>query len=152
MGAQKKRTKKEPRLEQDYETFMENVMIQLRQLPPITVAEPLLSRNYGVCPIFGSGDLSKISTVKDYNTRTGDLIGSYGNARLSGISDHYNTQPFGELEPLPPVPPVSTQRDFYDREFPPLKLDDSKSREIKPAVLGSNSLQVTKLLKMVVLV
>jgi len=101
-------------------------MTQLRQLQPMAVLEPHLSRNYGVCPIFGCGDLIKIGSQKDYNARIGDLIGNYGSASLSGISDHYNTQPFGELDPLPPQQPSTTQRGFYDQEFPPLKLDDSE--------------------------
>ncbi|KAI4497783.1 hypothetical protein M0802_007109 [Mischocyttarus mexicanus] len=126
---QKKRCKKVSRLDEDYDTFVDNFMIQLRQLPPMAVLEPLLGSNYGVCPIFGSGDLSKIVNQKDYNTRTGDLIGSYGSANLPGVSDHYNTQPFGELEPLPPQQPVSTQRGFYDQEFPPLKLDDAEEKK-----------------------
>lgn len=125
-ATQKKRARKVSRLDEDYDTFIDNLMAQLRQLQPMAVLEPLLGRNYGVCPIFGSGDLSKISSQKDYNTRTGDLIGSYGSATLPGVSDHYNTQPFGELEPLPPQQPASTQRGFYDQEFPPLKLDDCK--------------------------
>lgn len=101
-------------------------MAQLRQLQPMTVLEPHLSRNYGVCPIFGCGDLIKIGSQKDYNARIGDLIGTYGSGSLPGISDHYNTQPFGELDPLPPQQPPTTQRGFYDQEFPPLKLDDSE--------------------------
>lgn len=128
-ATQKKRARKVSRLDEDYDTFIDNLMAQLRQLQPMAVLEPLLGRNYGVCPIFGSGDLSKISSQKDYNTRTGDLIGSYGSATLPGVSDHYNTQPFGELEPLPPQQPASTQRGFYDQEFPPLKLDDSDDKK-----------------------
>lgn len=120
----KKRSRKISRLDEDYDTFIENLMIQLRQRQSMAVLEPFLSRNYGVCPIFGSGDLAKISGQKDYNTRTGELIGLYGSASFPGISDHYNTQPFGELDPLPTQQPVSTQRGFYDQEFPPLKLDD----------------------------
>lgn len=121
---QKKRSRKVSRMDEDYDTFIDNLMIQLRQLPPMSVLEPLLGRNYGVCPIFGSGELAKIGMQKDYNTRTGDLTGVYGAATLLGISDHYNTQPFGELEPSTPQQPASTQRGFYDQEFPPLKLDD----------------------------
>lgn len=121
---QKKRSRKVSRLDEDYDTFVDNVMAQLRQLQPMAVLEPLLGRNYGVCPIYGCGDLAKIANQKDYNVRVGDLTGSYGTAHLSGLSDHYNTQPFGELDPLPPQQPPSTQRGFYDQEFPPLKLDD----------------------------
>lgn len=123
---QKKRSRKVSRMDENYDTFIDNLMTQLRQLQPMAVLEPLLGRNYGVCPIFGSGDLAKIGSQKDYNTRTGDLTGAYGAATLLGISDHYNTQPFGELEPSPPQQPSSTQRGFYDQEFPPLKLDDCK--------------------------
>lgn len=126
---QKKRARKVSRLDEDYDTFIDNLMTQLRQLQPMAVLEPLLGKNYGVCPIFGSGDLTKIGSQKDYNTRTGDLVGSYGSATLPGVSDHYNTQPFGELEPLPPQQPASTQRGFYDQEFPPLKLDDSDEKK-----------------------
>ncbi|XP_024945171.1 histone-lysine N-methyltransferase 2C isoform X3 [Cephus cinctus] len=126
---QKKRSRKVSRLDEDYDTFIDNLMTQLRQLQPMAVLEPLLGRNYGVCPIFGSGDLSKIGNQKDYNTRTGDLTGSYGSASLFGVADHYNTQPFGELEPLPPQQPASTQRGFYDQEFAPLKLDDSDEKK-----------------------
>lgn len=123
---QKKRARKMSRLDEDYDTFIDNLMIQLRQLPAMASSEPLLSKNFGVCPIYGSGNLMKIGSLKDYNTRMGDLTGTYGHASLASISDHYNTQPFGDLEPLAPPPPVSTQRGFYEEEFPPLKLDDCK--------------------------
>ncbi|XP_029659206.1 histone-lysine N-methyltransferase trr, partial [Formica exsecta] len=126
---QKKRSRKVSRLDEDYETFVENLMTQLRQLQPMVVLEPLLGRNYGVCPIFGCGDLVKIGSQKDYNTRIGDLIGNYGSASLPGISDHYNTQPFGELNPLSPQQPSTTQRGFYEQEFPPLKLDDTDDKK-----------------------
>ncbi|XP_011303059.1 histone-lysine N-methyltransferase 2C isoform X3 [Fopius arisanus] len=126
---QKKRSRKVSRLDEDYDTFIDNLMVQLRQLPQMTVLEPLLGRNYGVCPIFGSGDLSKIGNQRDYNTRTGDCSGVYGVARLLGVSDHYNTHPFGEQEPSTPQQPASTQRGFYDQEFPPLKLDDALDKK-----------------------
>jgi len=129
-ASQKKRSRKVSRLDEDYDTFIDNLMAQLRQLQPMPVLEPYLGRNYGVCPIFGCGDLTKIGILTDYNARTGDLIGNYGSTRLAGISDRYNTQPFGELDPLPPQQPSTTQRGFYDQEFPPLKLDDCKQSSI----------------------
>ena len=101
-------------------------MVQLRQLAPMNVLEPALSRNYAVCSIFGSGDLTKLSTSREYTTRQGDLRGTFGVANLPHVSDHYNTQPFGDLPPLPAPPPVSTQRGFYDQEFSPLKLIENE--------------------------
>jgi histone-lysine N-methyltransferase MLL3 len=112
------------KVDEDYDTYIENLMTQLRQLPPMNVLEPALSRNYAVCSIFGSGDLAKIGTSRDYTTRQGDLKGTFGVAHLAHVSDHYNTQPFGELPPLPPQPAVSTQRGFYDQEFSALKLEN----------------------------
>lgn len=128
MAPQKKRARIKvcSRLDEDYDSYIDNLMVQLRQLPPMAVLEPRLGKHYGVCPVFGSGDLSKFGGRTEYNSRTGELIGTYGKARVTGISDHYNTQPFGELEPLPPLPPVSSIRSFYDQEFPPLRLDDCK--------------------------
>lgn len=110
-------------MEEDHDSFIENLINQLRQLPPMNVLEPELGHNFAVCPIFGSGDLSKLG-VWNYNTRRGELEGSYGTARLPCVADHYNTQPFGDLPPLPPPPPVSQQRGFYDQEFAALKLDN----------------------------
>jgi histone-lysine N-methyltransferase MLL3 len=112
------------KVDEDYDTYIENLMTQLRQLPPMSVLEPALSRNYAVCSIFGSGDLTKIGTSRDYTTRQGDLKGTFGAAHLAHVSDHYNTQPFGDLPPLPPQPAVSTQRGFYDQEFAALKLEN----------------------------
>jgi histone-lysine N-methyltransferase MLL3 len=60
-------------VDEDYDTYIENLMAQLRQLQPMSVLEPALSRNYAVCSIFGSGDLTKIGTTRDYSTRQGDL-------------------------------------------------------------------------------
>ena len=112
------------KVDEDYDTYIENLMTQLRQLPPMSVLEPALSRNYAVCSIFGSGDLTKIGTSRDYSTRQGDLRGTFGAAHLAHVSDHYNTQPFGDLPPLPPQPAISTQRGFYDQEFTALKLEN----------------------------
>ncbi|GLG97653.1 Histone-lysine N-methyltransferase trr [Gryllus bimaculatus] len=121
----KKRQRRQgSKVEEDYDSYIENLMSQLRQLPALSVLEPELSRNWAVCPIFGAGDLTKIGTVKNYNTRLGDLRGQNGNASLPGVSDYYNTQPYGDLPPLPPQPPVSTQRGFYNEEFAPIKLEN----------------------------
>jgi len=46
-----------------------------------------------------------------------------GSCNLPGESDYYNTKPFGDLEPVSPLPQPSTQRGFYSEEFEPLKFE-----------------------------
>lgn len=120
----KKKPRKSTRQEEDYDTYIDSLMLQLRQLPPMQILEPLLPRNFGVCPLFGTGDLSKFTNVKDYSITSGDLTGIFGHAQIPNVADFYNTKPFGLKEP-PPEPPIpaSTQRGFYDQEFPPIKFE-----------------------------
>ncbi|XP_060525404.1 histone-lysine N-methyltransferase 2C-like [Cylas formicarius] len=140
-----KRPRKNSKLEEDYDTYIDGVLAQIRHLPPMMVSESVLVRNYGVCPVFGSGDLSKLGT-KSFDSRTGDLVGTYGNAMVPGYSDFYSTTPYGDEEPLPEKPPPSTQRGFYDQEFPLIRFDnddekkfDLFSREDTPDSVVSSS-------------
>lgn len=119
----KKRPRKGSRYEEDYDTFIDNLMAQLRLLPPMQIQEPALTTNFAVCPVFGSGDLTKLKS-KDCDILKGDLIGDFGNARIPNVADYYNTKPFGDEEPLPEKPPASTQRGFYDQEFQPIMFDE----------------------------
>lgn len=123
----KKRPRKNSKLDEDYDTYIDSVLSQLRQLPPMTVSEPVLSRNYGIIPIFGSGDMSKIGT-RSYSSQFGELTGCYGNAELPGSTDFYNTDPYGDLVSLPEKPPTVTQR-FYDQEFPLIRFDTDEEKK-----------------------
>lgn len=122
-ASSKKRPRKGSRYEEDYDTFIDNLMAQLRLLPPMQIQEPSLTTNFSVCPLFGSGDLTKLKN-KEYDILKGDLTGEFGNAKIPNVADYYNTKPFGEEEPLPEKPPASTQRGFYDQEFQPIMFDD----------------------------
>ncbi|XP_050507765.1 histone-lysine N-methyltransferase 2C-like isoform X1 [Diabrotica virgifera virgifera] len=145
-GQPKKRPRKNSKIEEDYDTYIDGVLAQLRQLPGITVSEPVLNRNHGIVSLFGSGDMSKLGT-KGYSTQFGDLDGKYGYAELPGYSDFYSTKPYGDLDPIPEKPPSSTQRGFYDQEFPLIRFDtddhkkfDMFCREDTPdSVLSSSS-------------
>ena len=53
----------------------------------------------------------------------GELVGTYGSFTLPGQDDHYNTEPFGDEEPLPPSAVPPTTRGFYNEEFSPLNLE-----------------------------
>lgn len=119
----KKRPRKGSRYEEDYDTFIDNLMAQLRLLPAMQIQEPALTTNFAVCPLFGSGDLTKLKN-KDYDILKGDLVGEFGNAKIPNVGDYYNTKPFGDEEPLPEKPQTSTQRGFYDQEFQPIVFDD----------------------------
>nr|XP_034830079.1 uncharacterized protein LOC117987231 [Maniola hyperantus] len=119
----KKRPRKGSRYEEDYDTFIDNLMAQLRLLPPMQIQEPALTTNFAVCPLFGSGDLTKLKN-KDYDILKGDLVGDFGNAKIPSVADYYNTKPFGDEEPLPEKPAASTQRGFYDQEFQPIVFDE----------------------------
>ncbi|RZC33964.1 histone-lysine N-methyltransferase 2C-like [Asbolus verrucosus] len=145
VGQPKKRPRKSSKVDEDYDTYIDGVLAQLRTLPPMVVSEPVLNRNFSILPVFGS-DLSKLA-ASDYDSRFGELKGDYGNAVVPGYSDFYNTHPYGDAEPLPEKPPASTQRGFYDQEFPLIKFDadedkrfDMFCREDSPdSVISSSS-------------
>lgn len=42
-----------------YDSFVDTLMTQLRQLPPLSITEPQLTHNYAVCLPYGSGDPTK---------------------------------------------------------------------------------------------
>ncbi|CAH1176242.1 unnamed protein product [Phaedon cochleariae] len=145
-GQPKKRPRKNSKIEEDYDTYIDGVLTQLRQLPAMNVSEPVLNRNYGIVAVIGAGDMLKLGT-KNYSSQFGDLVGSYGSADLPGFSDFYSTKPYGILDRLPEKPPISTQRGFYDQEFPLIRFDtddpkkfDMFCREDTPdSILSSSS-------------
>ncbi|KAK8388323.1 hypothetical protein O3P69_020366 [Scylla paramamosain] len=117
-----KRARQGSRVEEDYDAYIESVMQQLRSMPPLTIMEPEVPRNFNLCPVFGSGDLSKLGR-RDYNHSQGILEGTEGNATIKNVTDHYNTQPFGDKMPIvTPAKTGPTQRGFYIHEFTPPKI------------------------------
>lgn len=130
-GQPKKRPRKSSKVDEDYDSYIESLLAQMRTLPAMTVSEPILNKNYNVVNIFGAGELLKVGS-REYNSLSGDLVGGYGNAIIPGQSDYYVTKPYGHSNPIPEKPSVSTQRGFYDQEFPLIKfdVDDDKKFEI----------------------
>lgn len=119
------------KVDEDYDTFIDNLMVQLKLMPPMQILEPVLSRNYCVCPVYGSGDLNKFGVERDYSIISGDLNGEYGNAELPTVSDHYNTKPFGCKSPLSEQHNSSTHYGFYDQEFSPIKFSSEDENRNK---------------------
>lgn len=112
----KKRPRKAGKPEEDFDGFIDNFMIQLRQLPPVGIVEPDLGHSYNICPVFGAGDYSKLN-VKGYDLRFGDLSGMIGRCSLKSGSDYYNTKPFGKIVAPPAEKSPPSHRGFYNQEF-----------------------------------
>ncbi len=114
----KKRARKGSRVdENDHDSYLDSVMSQLKNLPPVATMEPRLHHFYNACPAYGCGDMPK-NLAQDINLLTGTLEGGYCNASLSNEGDYYSTMPFG---PEPPVPNIKTvtinPKRFYAEEF-----------------------------------
>lgn len=140
MQMSKEKGQKKPRKlqksEEDYDSFMDNLMLHIKALPQMQILEPLLPKNFGVCPIYGCSELNKLSSSRRYDISSGELSGSYGKGELANISDFYNTKPFGVLEAKSEQAPVSTQRGFYDQEFPPIKFEEEEHHRSKHDLLA----------------
>ena len=109
------------RPEEDYDTFIDSMMTQLRTMPALTIMDPSVYSNFNVCPIYGSGEITKLGRP-DHDHRNGKLEGTYGKLKVKDSFDYYDTKPFGPTLPIiPPLKPSST-RGFYSMEFPPPKI------------------------------
>merc|ERR1711915_971032 len=116
----KKRPRKGSRVDDgDYDNYIDTVMHQLKNLPPMSTVEPKLSHSFNACPVYGTGEVPKLMS-KDIDIQKGNLDGKFGASSLSTEGDYYSTMPFGPEPPVPFIPPVScTQRGFYNQEFMP---------------------------------
>ena len=121
----KKRPRKGSRVEDgDYDNYIDTVMHQLKNLPPMSTVEPKLSHCFNACGVYGIGDVPKLMS-KDIDIHKGPLEGKFGNSSLSTEGDYYSTMPFGPEPPVPYIPPVScSQRGFYQQEFMPERRPD----------------------------
>lgn len=133
-----KKPRKLQKSEEDYDSFMDNLMVHIKGLPQMQILEPLLPKNFGVCPIYGCNELNKLSFSKRYNIASGELSGCYGDAELFNSSDFYNTKPFGLSDAKSEQAPVSTQRGFYDQEFPPIKFEEEDHHRTKYELLSKD--------------
>merc|ERR1719300_2137887 len=120
--AAKKRPRKGSRAEDgDYDNYIDSVMHQLKNLPPMSTVEPKLSHSFNACSIYGTGEVPKLMS-KEINLQKGTLDGKFGATSIPSEGDYYSTMPFGIEPPVPFVPPVScSQRGFYNQEFLPEK-------------------------------
>lgn len=119
------------KFDEDYDTFIDNLMNQLKLMPPMQILEPTLNRNYLICTAYGAGDLGKFGSDRDRVLVSGDLKNGYGRAELENTSDHYNTKPFGSKSPLSEQHNSSTHYGFYDQEFSPIKFNTDDDNRCK---------------------
>lgn len=133
-----KKPRKLQKSEEDYDTFTDNLMQHIKALPQMQILEPLLPKNFGVCPIYGCTELNKLSSSRRYDISSGELTGSYGRGEQQSTSDFYNTKPFGLLEARAEQAPASTQRGFYDQEFPPIRFEEEDHHRSKYDLLAKD--------------
>lgn len=126
-----KKPRKLQKSEEDYDSFTDNLMMHIKALPQMQILEPLLPKNFGVCPIYGCTELNKLSSSRRYDITCGELTGTYGNAELNTASDFYSSKLFGIVDTKVEQAPVSTQRGFYDQEFPPIKFEEEDHHRSK---------------------
>ena len=104
----------------DFDVYMEQISMQLKNLPPVLTQEPQLDSCYNACQIFGMGELPKTFGFEDVDTKRGKLEGTYADPHVLDEGEYYDVLPFG---PDPPVPSLrklnSTARAFYKHEFDP---------------------------------
>ena len=133
----KKRARKGSRVDEnnsDYDSYLDSVMSQLKNLPPVATVEPRLHHFYNACPMIGCGEMPKTFGY-DLDTKFGGLEGGYGNASLPNEGDYYNTMPFGPEPPVPNIKTVTiTTKGFYNQEFEPSK----KPEKNKDPIASSN--------------
>merc|ERR1711963_32483 len=112
----KKRPRKGSRVDDgDYDNYIDTVMHQLKNLPPMSTVEPKLSHCFNACGVYGIGDVPKLMS-KDIDIHKGPLEGKFGNSSLSTEGDYYSTMPFGPEPPVLYIPPVScSQRAFISK-------------------------------------
>eukprot|EP00094_Tigriopus_californicus_P002575 TCALIF_02488-PA protein Name:"Similar to trr Histone-lysine N-methyltransferase trr (Drosophila melanogaster)" AED:0.08 eAED:0.09 QI:0/-1/0/1/-1/1/1/0/1211 len=130
----KKRARKGSKVDEtDFDSYMESIGHQLKNLPPVQTIEPKLNHYYNACAVFGSGEMPKMFGM-DVDTRTGCLEGSIKESNLKGQGDYYNVLPFGQQPPVPDIPVVVIkQRGFYKQEF------ENRHNERKPSDARSSS-------------
>uniref|UniRef100_T1IZ38 Histone-lysine N-methyltransferase 2C n=1 Tax=Strigamia maritima TaxID=126957 RepID=T1IZ38_STRMM len=131
--------------EEDYDSYMGNMMAQLRSLPPLRIVEPAIPPCFNVCPLYGGSDIKPALTPEESPT-TSKLRGMFGNATLINQVDYYSVYPFGSNPPtppasLPPTPPP--HRGFYNQEFPTRYRDNTRRSTVEvPASLPTPPPQV----------
>lgn len=128
------------RIDEDYDTYIDNLMVQLKSMPPMQILEPTLNRNYAICTAYGAGDMSKFTGNRE-RSLTGRLKGEYGRAELNGIADYYNTKPFGSKSPIAEQPTTSTHYGFYDQEFSPIKFSNDDDYQAKLEFLRERDIE-----------
>ncbi|KAL9913079.1 trithorax-related isoform 1-T1 [Glossina fuscipes fuscipes] len=123
----KKRSRKSHKLEEDYDSFIDNLLLHMRQMQPLQVLEPHLSVNYDVCKIYGWKNSPRSadnkSPVKDnrqtekVNILQRELQGEYGSAYLPNKVPFYDSINFNYQDNKDDLHSSTIQNNYYDQEF-----------------------------------
>ncbi|XP_037947681.1 histone-lysine N-methyltransferase trr-like [Teleopsis dalmanni] len=120
--AGKKRQRKISKMEEDHDSYVDNLMGHIRQMQPLQVLEPLLNRTYGACSLYGAYSNSTRGTrnIKEYKEQAMDCSDEYGKALRTHVTSLYDAKRFSGSESNEDKHLPTIQNDFYDQEFSPL--------------------------------
>lgn len=125
----KKRSRKSLKLEEDYDSYIDNLLSHMRQMQPLQVLEPQLNINYDVCNIYGwrnfsnNSNSNSTSPVKEsrQNERSHmferELEGEYGAAHLPNKVPFYDFKSFMDEKTKDDTATSTIQNNYYDQEF-----------------------------------
>lgn len=122
----KKRSRKALKLEEDYDSFIENLMLHLRQMPPMQVLEPQLNVNYGVCNLYGWRNCTSSNHSPHKESRQSErgnlfeqeLEGEFGSGYIPNKVPFYDLKKFrGQKADDDANTSSSIQNNYYDQEF-----------------------------------
>lgn len=58
-----RKTSAQAKPDENYQHFIDNVMMELRKLPPMPISEPRIKPNFNICSVPGAGDLNNLTTI-----------------------------------------------------------------------------------------
>ncbi|XP_055917671.1 uncharacterized protein LOC129949949 [Eupeodes corollae] len=108
----KKRPRKLSKATEDFDEFIENKVVQMKQMFVLEVLEPLLSTFLGICSVYGYND--KVKNQYPYQSSSKD---DFGKINLKNYVDFYSVEPYGSNRNDKPKIVTSFQNKFYDEEF-----------------------------------
>lgn len=119
------------KIEEDYDSFIDNLLQHMRQMQSLQILEPELHNCYSACPIYGwNQNVSPPSSTSQtnqarksdeiqrshHNELHSELLGEYGKAFMANrITEYDPTRPIIQKKQMEEANPI--HNNYYDQEF-----------------------------------